>query len=413
MPAIGRVAAMLATGAVMALLLLSGADKFLNLERFSHSLSTWELVPSAVARVAVVAVPAIEVAMPLAWFLRAGSRRVLALAVCLLLVAYTAVLVGHLLTARAPDCDCLGLITRHFQALSEARIAAIRNAVLIGLCVPGFVVKETRPLPAGATINSANGPDDGARSLVRRRPAPRAFSIVETLVVVAAVALLLAITLPALRLARGATRETVSLSNLRQHAGVFSMYNTDWNESYPEFCDTGAYSTDIWIRSLGITLTLPYFNQHARWNWLLADDYYDSQFAHESFYDPAGEPPSSAADYYYGCVFVTDPAYYRETTRLAGTSQWRGTARHEVLWPNQKVLLSRTGFIYGGNEEWTPAKRALYALGDGSAHTRPASEAIGRGYRYGDGDHPGSIHPADMHFYLHTIDGVRGRDLSP
>lgn len=231
----------------------------------------------------------------------------------------------------------------------------------------------------------------------------RGMSLVEMLVAIAIVSTLLALAVVGIRGSRQSARLAASLSNLRQHAGVFALYAGEWDDAFPNFAKTDRYVTIIPIPDSPYILELPYFGQHFAWSLLMARDWYDGQHAHSSFSDPEGTPRGIFSSYYYGCSFLADPAYWRDTTRLEGFSQWRATRRHEVAFADRKVLFVRSTYERG--------RPVLYATIDGSAGTRSQSEARGGGYPNGDGLHEGSIHPSDVHYYLHTIDGVRGRDL--
>ncbi len=60
--------------------------------------------------------------------------------------------------------------------------------------------------------------------------APRAFTIIELLVVVSIIALLVGILLPAIAKARDAAKQTQSLTNLRQLGIAHASYATEWND---------------------------------------------------------------------------------------------------------------------------------------------------------------------------------------
>lgn len=70
------------------------------------------------------------------------------------------------------------------------------------------------------------------------------FSLIELLVVIAIIALVLSITLPALRQGRGQGQEIVCASNIRQIAVAATVY-TQENETFPQgFCGLQGYGTN-------------------------------------------------------------------------------------------------------------------------------------------------------------------------
>src|SRR3954466_5030347 len=77
---------------------------------------------------------------------------------------------------------------------------------------------------------------------------PRAFTLVELLVVIGIIALLLAILLPALSRARESANRAVCLSNVRQVATAFISYTADNRGSLPFCALAGANPLDAdWV----------------------------------------------------------------------------------------------------------------------------------------------------------------------
>jgi prepilin-type N-terminal cleavage/methylation domain-containing protein len=86
----------------------------------------------------------------------------------------------------------------------------------------------------------------------------RAFTLIELLVVIAIIALLLAIIVPALRLAKEAARTLVCKSNLKQMSLAFSMYA---QENKGMMFDL-AYGSDYWFRKISPMLGDMYFKDN-------------------------------------------------------------------------------------------------------------------------------------------------------
>jgi prepilin-type N-terminal cleavage/methylation domain-containing protein/prepilin-type processing-associated H-X9-DG protein len=76
-------------------------------------------------------------------------------------------------------------------------------------------------------------------------PAHRAFSLTELLVVIAVIAILTTILVPAVGIVRDAARATKCESNLRQYAMANASYAIDWEGTYVPVCITDASATVI------------------------------------------------------------------------------------------------------------------------------------------------------------------------
>jgi prepilin-type N-terminal cleavage/methylation domain-containing protein len=75
--------------------------------------------------------------------------------------------------------------------------------------------------------------------------AKRAFSLVEVLVVIAIIALLAALLLPALRGAKESGKRTMCAGNLKQVGMAIRLYADDWSDSLPVLPDPNPYPNGV------------------------------------------------------------------------------------------------------------------------------------------------------------------------
>jgi len=246
----------------------------------------------------------------------------------------------------------------------------------------------------------------------------RAFSLVEVLAVLVIVSILVAVSVPLVGEVRGRARDSVSSGNLRTHAQAITMYTADFADGFPHFTKRGFASTTL--EGGGIQLAgVSYFDAHQTWHIALADSYYLASVTADAFFPPGypredGDGWPFYTPYYYPCAFIAAPEYWNELTRM-GPSQYRGTRIDEVLFPSAKVLV-----VQG----W-PFRRIVIDPDDNMRTRLPVSSVDGsvralrwnereNGYERGDGyqfQNDGAIHYIDWPRLLHTIDGVRGRDV--
>lgn len=240
-----------------------------------------------------------------------------------------------------------------------------------------------------------------------------AFTLIESLLVIAIIAVLLVLLVPMLGHFKREANHTVALSRLRQHAQVFAVYAGDHAEQWPLPTDPEATRTLFYWSDRAIPVR--YFGAHAYWPLALAADYYGSSPVQELFRYP-GEEPWLGSDYRYSCAFIADPAFWDGATRR-GPTQWRATAVHEVLFPSRKALLDTFAFrafhterqgVNGPTFERHEHSH-LTAFADASARRIPLRE-LAAPYPRGDGRWEGSAHPGGVPM-LDTVNGLRGVDV--
>ncbi|NIR02165.1 MAG: DUF1559 domain-containing protein [Gemmatimonadales bacterium] len=229
----------------------------------------------------------------------------------------------------------------------------------------------------------------------------RGFTLVETMVTIAVISVLAAITLPVFARAREASRRVTCLSNLRQIGLAFMMYLDDWDSAFPNTGD-------------------PYLWMGRRWRWPIKpylgasldrdpadpDDPLCSSRT-PSFLlcpsDPYAADKWDATSYGYSAAFYHTPA---QIAAMTTEDLWKldrfpcVTQRETSLaYPSQKVLVAE----WLTNHEWTKVSwwewggARSYLFADGHALYLPA-----------DRINPAGNGLPDPNL---TVGGVTGRDV--
>lgn len=382
------------------LFICAGLLKLSDLVAFGEAVACWRIVPASLRSLIVVGVPAVELACGMA-FVLGLCRRVQSWAMMAALVVFT---LAFLIEAAGGGgngrCGCFGALAAHVGQIDDARWAVGRNLVLITMLMCGA---RRPPLVGSSRTERAGEPRVGA---------PRAepgMTLIETILVVAPIGVLVALTAPVLRGVSEAGRAAGTLSNLRQHGAIMAVYGADQRDAVPCVTNPRATQSIIRCRAAGVTLTVGYFSGAKFWYVGLADAYYDGALYSPSFRSPLAT--SAAVGWYImPCSYLADPEYYNPHTRREPPLQFRGTAFPEVVWPAKKSLVvdiaesARAG-QYG-------PRMASAAMADGHAVRLRATDPLPQ---YPNGD--GAIHPQfapdwpAIEPMTHTLDGVRGRDL--
>lgn len=389
---------------LMLVVLFAAVMKLIDVERFQDAVRTWPGVPHRASFGVALGVANLELAIALGWFLKLFPRLAFAAASVGLMISI-GVFATYLGTTEPPKCGCFGILDSHYASVATAEHIVARNALLLVLLLAGGAFAAWSP--------------GSARATGRRPPgnAVRGFTLIELLVAIALVAILLSLLSPAFSDARKAAHRVISLSNMRQHVNVFGVYSVDYDDQFPYFVYPDAESI---IRCGSSTVTIGHWSSYSKWNYALATGYYGGNCAHKSFYPPeyprglSSSPPGGVTPYRYGCSFVARPAYWNPSTRT-GPAQWGSTRQADVLFPAKKGLIfayyplriERPPF----SEE--PSSRFNLPIAFVDGHAAPIRLNLVRpGYSRGDGDFGGGSHHLNSGPRgLHTIDGVRGRDL--
>lgn len=242
------------------------------------------------------------------------------------------------------------------------------------------------------------------------------FTMLEMIIIIALIALLIALVVPSLSGVRQRAQEAKALSDLRQHAAIFTIYTGEWNDRFPAFADPRA--TQTVLRTTHGTVAFPYFASHNFWPFALSASYYqDASPSSELFISPFAASSSFSRQYTYACAFIARPEYWDISTRR-GRDQLGPTTLSQVRFPASKGLLSVEPWGHGVSEG-VPVdapeiglRRSLVVTVSGSARAVRIGE-LGPVVRSGDGtDRTLGGHTIGwLPTGAHTQHGVDGRDL--
>ncbi|MCC5787215.1 MAG: type II secretion system protein [Phycisphaerales bacterium] len=216
----------------------------------------------------------------------------------------------------------------------------------------------------------------------------RGLSLLEILVVIAAIGVLMAILLPALSGTRRSANEIKSLANIRTIAQTFDAY-IDEHGAYPAASSGWALHPDwaeppaaiIW-RDVWLTDRLWPIVMHdlAPWpenyqSWLSPGA--DSE-RFTSLWSGQGYTVTSTGltSYRYSNSFLARPRVWSGSGGDYDESLIRAARRADVRQPSQKVLLYDTEVAYLTPEQMERNPRRAVGLADGSASIRRDAEAV-------------------------------------
>lgn len=389
-------------------MLLAGALKLADLPDFAASLASWDVLPKAARVPVLVGLPAMEVGIGLAWFLWFGKpvRRFLWAAALVVLTLSTGAAGAQLIWSKPPDCDCVGVIAAFRAVQRDAHAALTRNGVLMGALLAGAAIGAI-----GRTGAKTGAPPAIPRAAPSKHHATGGFTLIETIMVLAVIGLLLALTVPQLGMVREAAERAASRSNLRNHVQIFTMYTGDHAGEFPFFMHPDAPETIIRGGGLAYRMSLKsfFFASSVYWPVALASYYGDVAFDESTFVPGAQAQGAGFPSYLYSNSFVATPDYWRRETRLTGTSQYRPVRQNQVRFPaNKGLILDPVSYgIVADHVYWPPRADAPVLVGvvDGSARS-VARDALAPIYLPGP--------PEDEEFpwpIVHTVGGVDAADV--
>lgn len=237
-----------------------------------------------------------------------------------------------------------------------------------------------------------------------------AFTIIEMMMVMAVIAVLITLSLPGLSRMRAVAHDVATLAQLRQHSAIFIMYTNDYDDYYPAITETTRTLNDR--KKIGrYVWRTTYFRAYLNWHIALVDQYYAGRTWGTEFLLPGAEPRGPRqtvlrTDYWYSSSFLADPDFWNYEKRT-GPDQFRAVRWFEVSYPSKKTLL-----LASGGPWWRVGDTTLnMAFSDGSARGVEPSELAGV-YEFGDGNWPQSAFGYPGVPGMHTINGVRGRDVN-
>jgi prepilin-type N-terminal cleavage/methylation domain-containing protein len=300
--------------------------KFVSLPQFESQSRSWSLLANDDLRAAVTfLVPSLELIFGGCWLVGAFSRACMR-GMLAMLVVFSTAYVFELATGGTPACGCLGFALAH-EALANSAPAVLGKNV--ALFVAGCLWLR------GGTALYKRGHVMATEPNTRQR----AFTLIETLLVILLVGVLVSLALPAIGRARVSAQLTKSLANLRTHATTMTAYTLDFRDTHPAFTVPGSVSV-VRSSAAGIAETCNYFGAASRWSIALADDYYNEAPYSDVFREPA--TGTSTLSYWYPCVFIADPNYYTYPLRVEDFSQLRATKTSEVRFADRKISVTGT-----------------------------------------------------------------------
>ena len=390
----------------MLTIFVAGVGKSLSFASFVISLGAWSLIPPAWTGVVAAGVVVCELTVSGLWFVGV-YRHAAAIAAAGMVAIFTVAYAYEVLVSGPPTCECMGRYLA-FRA-EENRVTELlaRNAMIL-VCL-AFAIRRV----------PAVGKPSAQVAGVRRAGAGHVagFTLVEVLMVIAAVSILAGLILTSLGPARASATTASSLSRLRQHTAVFHAYGADHRDGMPRFINPDGTHGPWGPHGRYLQgERLPYFIQSNLWPIAMEHGYYTGhRWRADVFYPPWAKSVelgnAAGSPYLYAATSVSRPEFWIESERT-GPDQWKTVRFGEVAFPSQKVILSAIDHRVVIHDDRSRDETAHLGWIDGSASTSRVGD-LEPGYPGGEGRFEGSwSFIADWPAGSHTRAGVRGRDIA-
>lgn len=385
--------------AVMLLLAIAGMRKVVDAPNFEEALRLWRLIPAWAAPGIALVVPAFEVLVGFGWVLGV-HRRFMRRAAVVMLVGYTTAYVIESAIAQPPRCDCMALLLAYRDFQDGIAAILLRNGALAGLLFVGSDGTKRRTPAIDPRL-----PRDATHP-------PRAFTLLETLLVIVLIGILISLLTPALSNIRDAARSARALSDVRSHAIIVGAYGADYKDLFP--CITDPRFTHTLVKGPGDEILLRYFDARHAWWFGLADGYYGGRLWDASFFAPRRSGRQRGHPYWYSVTCMAVPEFWNLATRRT-LGQFAPMRQSDVTFPSKKGVyingkepfVGRDFFI--NFDRWSLPLETAFC--DGSASAIKSND-----FRMPILDGEGPVdwpYTASNNGFpvVHTVDGIRGRDI--
>lgn len=389
--------------------MIAGLAKCADIVAFYGVLSRWSVIPHSLVAPLTAIIPALEFGLGLAWLLNI-RRRIVGIAVALLLLVFACVATWQFLVYSPVDCGCFGIRIARSAQISDLWWLLCRNLTSATVMLGWVLLPATTPR---SHDNHAPGGD-------RTSDATNGFTLLESIVVVTIIGILIAVLIPALHMTKLHADRISDLADLRTHTSIIALYNNDHSGLFPNYIDPIVGRGQLPDTDLG---EIAYFDQSQFWPIALLSTYYKAGTLGEEFYlrgaeaDLEDNTVGFLPSYIFGSAFLSHPGYWNPNSRQSPPAQLGPVRNDQVLFPSQKSMFdapTRNGLTApGAITEPGSARLVLASFVDGAAEALTMNR-VNPGYPNGPGEYPPWAHGRYPWTVLaYTIDGVRGLDVGP